>query len=165
MRVDPWYDYLALPIAPSILMAQGFALLVPQRAVRWVFSLAATAAIAAMFVYVATLPLSADEGANIGAGVLFLWLLVSLGLLAVGVVRDRARPTGPGGEHGAAEGSRWAKTAIGSSLVLLLFPALFLLVVPLGALALSWLREPPSRIRVVATGLTALTLAYVVVVN
>jgi hypothetical protein len=49
-----------------------------------------------MFVYVSTLDLDPSEGANIGAGVLLLWLPVSLAMLlvagivgAVGVVRRR----------------------------------------------------------------------------
>jgi membrane protease YdiL (CAAX protease family) len=131
---------------------------VPHRRLRWALSLTATAAIAAMFVYVATLPLSADEGANIGAGVLLLWLLVSIGLLGLALAgrqrdsaqRDSARP-----------GSGWAKTGIGTSLFMLLSSDPFLVVVPIVVTAVSWLREPASRPRVVATGLTALVVLYV----
>jgi hypothetical protein len=126
--------------------------------VRRTLSLLATAAIAAMFVYVATLPLSADEGANIGAGVLLLWLLVSIGLLALALAprqrdsaqRDSARP-----------GSGWAKAAIGASLFVLLSSDPFLVVLPILATAVSWLRDPASRLRLVATGLTALVVLYV----
>jgi hypothetical protein len=41
-----------------------------------------------MFFYVASLPERADEGVNIGSGVLLLWWLVSLVLLLVLVLRD-----------------------------------------------------------------------------
>ena len=85
---DPWYDYLALPVAPLVLLAQGVALFLPNRTVRWALLGGGTAAIAVMFVYVATLDLGPDEGANIGAGVLLLWLLVSLALLAAGFGRE-----------------------------------------------------------------------------
>jgi hypothetical protein len=113
-----------------------------------------------MFVYVATLPLSPDEGANIGAGVLLLWLLVSLGLLAVAVVR-KSRPQSSAPPEGRAVRKHpWAKTAIGSSLVVLLVPSVLLVLVPVVAAAGAWLREPPSRLRIAATGLTALAVAW-----
>ena len=40
-------------------------------------------ALIVMFLYVLTLGLDPSEGANIGAGVLLLWLLVSLAMLLV----------------------------------------------------------------------------------
>jgi len=86
--MDPWYDYLALPVAPSVLLVQLAALFVRRGLMRWGISIACTAVITAMFLYVESLPLRANEGANIGAGVLFLCLMVSVLLLAVGIVRD-----------------------------------------------------------------------------
>jgi hypothetical protein len=132
-------------------------LLVRQR--RWTLSLAATAAIAAMFVYVATLPLSAEEGANIGAGVLFLWLSGSIGLLAVAITRK----TAPARPAAARRGRGWATVAIVSSLFMLFIPAWPLVVIPMGATVVSWSREPASRLRLVATVLTALAVLYVLV--
>jgi hypothetical protein len=41
-----------------------------------------------MFLYVDSRPVHPDEGVNIGAGVLVLWLVASLAVLAMGVVRD-----------------------------------------------------------------------------
>ena len=48
--------------------------------------------IAAMFVYVATLDV-ADEGANIGAGLLRMWLAVAVALTIIGVRRKPVRLT------------------------------------------------------------------------
>jgi hypothetical protein len=142
-----------------VLVAQALALLVRPRAVRWTLSLAGTAAIAAMFVYVATLPLSADEGANIGAGVLFLWLSGSIGLLLAAITRKPA----PARHNAAGSGSGWATAAIVSSLFMLFLPAWPLVVVPIGAILVSWSRESASRLRLVATVLTALAVLYVLV--
>ena len=87
MIADPWYDYLALPIAPLVLLVQAASLFVNPRWLRWAFSVACAAAIFVMFVYVVSLP-TEGEGANIGAGVLFLELALSILLLGVGLVRE-----------------------------------------------------------------------------
>ena len=50
--------------------------------------LACFAALMVMFVYVASVDLAPDEGANIGAGVMLLWLLCSVALLATAVFRE-----------------------------------------------------------------------------
>jgi hypothetical protein len=86
--VDPWHDYLAFPIAPFLLLAQAVALFVPPRWVRLVFTVGCTVAIAVMFAYVASLDIPTNEGANIGAGVLALWLAISIVLLVVELVRE-----------------------------------------------------------------------------
>ena len=89
---DPWYDYLALPGAPLVLLAQGAALVfVSNRAVRWSVLGGGAVAIAVMFAYVATLDLDDGSGANIGAGILFLALGASVALVAAGFARDRVR--------------------------------------------------------------------------
>ena len=135
---------------------------VRERRIRWALQLAGAAAIAAMFVYVVALPLPDDAGANIGAGVLFLWLLVSLGLLGLGAARElwgseRDPATSPRPERSHT----WAKVAIASSVLVVLFPlSVVLVLVPLAAAALSWSREPPSRLRLVATALAALATLY-----
>ena len=85
---DPWYDYLALPIAPLVLIVQAISLFLRRRAVRWGVNLACTVAITVMFLYVASLPTDESEGVNIGAGVLLLWFLCSLVLIVVLVFRD-----------------------------------------------------------------------------
>jgi hypothetical protein len=61
--VDPWYDYLAIPVAPLVLMAQWATLFVPHRTVRVALSGASTASIGAMLVYIVLRPISEDEGA------------------------------------------------------------------------------------------------------
>jgi 4-amino-4-deoxy-L-arabinose transferase-like glycosyltransferase len=85
---DPWYDYLAIPVAPLLLLVQVGALFIRPALWRWAISLACTAAIAGMLFYVESRPVAPDEGVNIGAGVLVLWLVVSVALLAVGVARE-----------------------------------------------------------------------------
>ena len=87
---EPWYDYLAFPYAPLLLLAQVAALFVPIRLLRWVLLVGSAVAIATMFVYVATLDV-ADEGANIGAGLLLMWVAVAVALVIVGVRREPVR--------------------------------------------------------------------------
>jgi hypothetical protein len=87
-RVEPWYDYLAIPVAPLLLLVQLGALFIRPPLWRWGISMACAVAIGAMFFYVDSRPSQPDEGVNIGAGVLVLWLLASVALLAIGVVRD-----------------------------------------------------------------------------
>jgi len=85
---DPWYDYLAIPVAPLLLLVQVGVLFIRSAPWRWGINLACTAAITGMLFYVDSRPVAPDEGANIGAGVLALWLVVSVALLAVGVARE-----------------------------------------------------------------------------
>jgi hypothetical protein len=85
---DPWYDYLALPIAPLVLLVQFGALFIPRWWLRWVLSVTCFVSITAMLEYVASLPIGPDEGVNIGAGVLALWWLCSFVLALVLVGRD-----------------------------------------------------------------------------
>jgi len=56
--------------------------------VRWTVGVACFAALVVMFLYLASIDLAPDEGANIGAGVMLLWLLCSLALLATTVLRE-----------------------------------------------------------------------------
>ncbi len=162
--VDPWYDYLAIPVAPLVLLAQWAAVYVPQRAVRLTLSGAATASIAAMLVYIVLLPISEEEGANIGAGVMSVWLLVSILLLRLAVARRETAQWKPVGRRLARITNSWAKTAIAFSLLLIfVYPAWFLIPAPLFAVAVSWLREPASRLRLVATALTVVSVVLVAV--
>lgn len=85
---DPWYDYMALPLAPLVLLVQVVALFVRRWTVRWAVSIVCFVAVTAMFFYVASLPTTESEGVNIGAGVLLLWFLGSILLLIVLVVRE-----------------------------------------------------------------------------
>ena len=83
--MDPWYDYLALPVAPLVLAVQGCALALPDRRRGIAVSAAGTLAIAAMFAFAAFGTGVPDHGPNIGAGVLLIELVGSLGLLAAQV--------------------------------------------------------------------------------
>jgi peptidoglycan/LPS O-acetylase OafA/YrhL len=78
---DPWYDYLAFPLAPLLLGVQFAALFVRDRRVRFGTGVAVVVVLFVLLVYVASLDLDASEGANIGAGVLFLALCVSVAML------------------------------------------------------------------------------------
>jgi predicted MFS family arabinose efflux permease len=89
--VDPWHDYLALPIAPLVLLVQIGALFLPSRPWRWALAIACPVAILAMFLYVASLPDEPGEGVNIGAGVLLLWLIPSGVLLVVTLLAEGVR--------------------------------------------------------------------------
>ena len=89
--MDPWHDYLALPVAPLVLFVQLVALFLRPPVLRWALEIACPLAISAMFAYVASLPDRPDEGVNIGAGVLLLWLVLSLGLLVVTLVVEAIR--------------------------------------------------------------------------
>ena len=99
---DPWYDYLALPIAPLILLLQLVSIFRSSRRVRWAVGLACLVALIAMFLYVASADVAPDQGANIGAGVMLFWVLCSLALLGVAALREvvaavARRPTRPRG--------------------------------------------------------------------
>jgi hypothetical protein len=84
---DPWYDYLAIPIGPLVLLLQLASIFLPERTMRWTIGLGCTATLTAMLFYVSSLDLN-NAGANIGAGVLALWLICSIALLAAAGLRD-----------------------------------------------------------------------------
>ena len=111
-------------------------------------------AIAAMLVAVVVIP-SADEGANIGAGVMSLCLLVSLGLVAAARRGDDRRPRA---RLEQLSTTGWSKAALGSLLVTLVYPPFALVTV--AATAVAWRREPQSQLRTVATWLTAVAVGY-----
>lgn len=89
--MDPWQDYLALPIAPLVLLVQIVALFLPSRPWRWALVVASPIAILAMLLYVASLPEEPGEGVNIGAGILLLWMGVSVVLFLLAVVLEVIR--------------------------------------------------------------------------
>ena len=55
---------------------------------RWTIGLACFVVLIVMFLYVASVDLAPEEGANIGAGVMLLWLICSLALLGGAVLRE-----------------------------------------------------------------------------
>ena len=89
--MDPWHDYLALPVAPLVLLVQLIGLFLRPRMLRWAVEIVCPLAIVAMFAYVSSLPDRPGEGVNIGAGVLLLWMALSLGLLLVTLVVEAIR--------------------------------------------------------------------------
>ena len=86
--MDPWYDYLAFPVAPVVLIVQIAALFLRPAWVRIGLSVAATVSIYVMAEYVWSLPDRPGEGVNIGAAVFVGWLLASIGLLGIGLARE-----------------------------------------------------------------------------
>ena len=88
---DPWYDYIALPVAPLVLLLQVGTLFLRERWMRWAGGLACSATIVAMFGYIASIELAPDEGANIGAGVMLLWSAISVVLLGALALAEIAR--------------------------------------------------------------------------
>ena len=80
--MDPWYDYLAIPTAPLVLAVQVWALTLAERRRGLVVSAAGCVAVGAMFAFVAFGAGVADGDPNIGAGLLLVQFVVSLGLLA-----------------------------------------------------------------------------------
>jgi putative flippase GtrA len=87
--VDPWYDYLAIPVAPVILVLQAVALRTHNRRLRRLLAVGGTAAIVAMFVFI-TFVIPAGPGANIGAGIMLIWVACSLAMLCAVAIRWRA---------------------------------------------------------------------------
>jgi hypothetical protein len=87
---EPWTDYLALPVAPTVIFVQCFAFAISNRRVRWAVAIAGPTAVLALLaiVYFAAEP---TTGADIGAGLLTLELLVSVGVAAAVLLRDIAR--------------------------------------------------------------------------
>jgi hypothetical protein len=81
---------LALPVAPTVIFVQCFAFAISNRHVRWAIAIGGPIAVCSMLaiVYFAAEPAT---GADIGAALLVLELLVSLGVAAAVLLRDFAR--------------------------------------------------------------------------
>jgi prepilin signal peptidase PulO-like enzyme (type II secretory pathway) len=79
---DPWYDYLAFPLAPLVLCLQFGALFLPRWWQRVAGSLTCAGAIAWMSHYVSSLEVT-DEGVNFGE--ILLAGLVGFTVLLLGV--------------------------------------------------------------------------------
>ena len=89
--IDPWSDYLAFPIAPLVLVAQLVGLFLRVRALRLTLPVAGPVLIVAMLAYVSSLPIRANEGVNIGEGVLVLCLLASIAISLVAAAFEGVR--------------------------------------------------------------------------
>lgn len=89
-RVDPWHDYLAVPIAPLVLGAHAWALASNKGRAAVPVSAAAVLAVAAMLVFVMFGTDVREDDANIGAGLL-LFELAASGVLLAATVRRFAR--------------------------------------------------------------------------
>jgi uncharacterized membrane protein YfhO len=87
---DPWYDYLAFPLAPLVLFLQLGALFISRWRLRIPASLACFGAIVWMEHYVSGLELQ-GQGVNFGEIFLAFWYVVSLVLLAVAAAGEVVR--------------------------------------------------------------------------
>jgi hypothetical protein len=74
-----------------MLVAQFVALFLRRATVRVIALIGTPALITAMLVYVSSRPVRADEGVNIGGGVLALWLVASLVIALVGLFGEGVR--------------------------------------------------------------------------
>ncbi|MEO5576617.1 MAG: hypothetical protein ABIR67_06730 [Gaiellaceae bacterium] len=88
---DPWYDYFALPIAPFVLILQLGALFPPRWWARIGGALACAGAIQWMEWFVSNSHLEPDERANIGAGIMLFWSVLSLMRLGAAALGEVAR--------------------------------------------------------------------------
>jgi hypothetical protein len=74
-----------------MLIAQFIALFLRRATVRVIALIGIPALITAMLVYVSSRPVRADEGVNIGEGVLALWLAASLVIALAGLLGEGVR--------------------------------------------------------------------------
>ena len=68
MYSEPWYDFLAIPIAPLVLMCQFGAMFFPFAPSRRVTMIGASLVMIAMTIVVFAVP--SNGGANIGSGLI-----------------------------------------------------------------------------------------------
>ena len=89
--MDPWYDYVAFPVAPLLVGLQALSIYGLRGWERSVVAIAMPIAFAAMRVYV-VVAADDEEGANIGAGLIFFALVASVACTAFALAaneRDR----------------------------------------------------------------------------
>ncbi len=84
---DPWHDFLAIPIAPVVLMCQFAAMFLPFPTSRRVMVIGASAVMTAMTLIVFAAP---GEGANIGAGLIVPQWALSLMLSVLELHKGRS---------------------------------------------------------------------------
>jgi hypothetical protein len=87
---EPWYDWLPI-YALLLLFVQAGAIFIRKRAVRWVVVGACFVAIWAMALYVWSIDTEPDEGVNIGAGVMVLWVLATCVVLVTALIAEGVR--------------------------------------------------------------------------
>jgi hypothetical protein len=84
---DPWFDYLAFPIAPLVLVAQVGAMFLPRTGWRLALGLACPALIVAMTWFLAENHDPAD-GAPIGFAFMVLWILATAVIFVAALIRE-----------------------------------------------------------------------------
>lgn len=84
---DPWYDYLAFPIAPLVLVVQIGAMFAARAAWRLALGVGCPALIAAMTWFLVEIHDPA-EGAPIGFAFMVLWMLASAVIVVAALIRE-----------------------------------------------------------------------------
>jgi peptidoglycan/LPS O-acetylase OafA/YrhL len=87
---EPWYDWLPI-YALLLLFVQAGAIFIRKRVLRWVVVGACFVAIWAMALYVWSIDTEPDEGVNIGAGVMVLWVLATCVVLVAALIAEGVR--------------------------------------------------------------------------
>jgi len=93
VATEPWYEFLALPIAPFVLFLQALAFAARRPIVAAIVGVLGFLAIVAMWLYVLYgVDEPASGGANIGAGLLLMEAVIAGALMAAALIR--AKPKG-----------------------------------------------------------------------
>ena len=87
---EPWYDWLPV-YALLLLILHASAIFIPKRVVRWSLIAGCFVAIWAMALYIWSLDTEPQEGVNIGAGVMVLWVIGTVIVLAVAAIAEGVR--------------------------------------------------------------------------
>jgi hypothetical protein len=93
--IDPWYDFLAIPVAPVIIAAQGLAFTFPRPRVAAIVGVIGFLAILAMFVYMLTGVDTSSGDPSIGAGVLLIEAIGAAALMIAAILRYSSRRRTP----------------------------------------------------------------------
>ena len=84
---EPWYDYLAFPIAPLVVLVQVGMFFLPWRSLRLAASAACFGAIKLMTDYLGNRPPEQGEGVSFGF-VIVGWYVLSMVLLVAAAIRE-----------------------------------------------------------------------------
>lgn len=84
---EPWYDYLAFPLAPIVVLVQAGALFLRQQRLRVSAAAACFGAVMLMTAYLANRPTEYDDGVDLGF-IIVLWYVLSMVLLGVAAIRE-----------------------------------------------------------------------------
>jgi hypothetical protein len=84
---EPWYDWLPI-YALLLLILQAGAIFIPKQVARWVVVVGCFVAIWGMALYIWSLDTEPQEGVNIGAGVMVLWVIGTFIILVAAALAE-----------------------------------------------------------------------------